>query len=544
MASNASVSHKWGVFDADAQVAVPGCLAGIASDQALTRHAVRRRSCQHSLRQALKLEVHLFGEPFEGPGGGVDSTRSLMFALERAGFDCEDAQPHQHDALQLLLGGWQGTPTLAPRPWAPKGSQTSVCSYYAGIRDLMRSLIERGSSPIVAFCWGGEFATFADALSFQSWLRGWGIDPTRAFFLHLNVGIMLPFRSADDLTDTDRAAFHQHWAPVEQSVPRHRAKERLSLNQAWWGHYFWEFGSRVRHDEAISRHVERYNACRDRGALLARIVSGRRAAANSGGVPPLLVLGGQPHDWRGLVYLELMRRGLLSERASRWSAASFGFCNSSSCGNALAPPGACRSQLAVAEFWKDSPLGKLASNDAALVRRLCSQLPHVLDVDPSRKALVDYSTDHQVWRGTRVALTLETLYHLNDRSAEYAFYTEKALKPLLQLAVPLVVGSPGTLAMLSSLGFRSSGVLNETYDSIASGIDRLQAVLAEAERVAGLPASVWEEPSLLDALVHNHLHFLCGGFRDALSERALEIVLLAEARAKKLAGATNNVSPS
>ena len=94
----------------------------------------------------------------------------------------------------------------------------------------------------------------------------------------------------------------------------------------------------------------------------------------------------------------------------------------------------------------------------------------------------------------------------------------------------VMLGSPGTLAFLRSLGFASFGsVVDERYDSILGGHARLEAAVAEMERLVKLPPEAWANEALIAALIHNQRWFFCpGGFHDSLATRAVQAVLLAE----------------
>lgn len=110
-----------------------------------------------------------------------------------------------------------------------------------------------------------------------------------------------------------------------------------------------------------------------------------------------------------------------------------------------------------------------------------------------------------------------------DSSAELAFLTEKSFKPLQHGLPLLMLGSPGTLAQLRSLGFRSfSPAVNESYDDQVDGRLRLQAVLQEAERLVALPDEAWRQlrrpGGPLDAAIrHNERHVGCGALRRVLA---------------------------
>jgi hypothetical protein len=110
-----------------------------------------------------------------------------------------------------------------------------------------------------------------------------------------------------------------------------------------------------------------------------------------------------------------------------------------------------------------------------------------------------------------------------DPQAELAFLTEKSFKPLQHGLPLLMLGSPGTLAQLRSLGFRSfAPAVNESYDDQLDGRVRLRAVLREAERLLTLSGDEWaqlrREGGPLDAAVrHNERHLGCGALRRVLS---------------------------
>jgi hypothetical protein len=111
----------------------------------------------------------------------------------------------------------------------------------------------------------------------------------------------------------------------------------------------------------------------------------------------------------------------------------------------------------------------------------------------------------------------------SDSSAELAFLTEKSFKPLQHGLPFLMLGSPGTLTQLRSLGFRSfAPAINESYDDLIDGRLRLRAVLREVERLVAMPEEEWMRLRLhggtLDAAVrHNERFMWCGPLRRVLS---------------------------
>ena len=145
--------------------------------------------------------------------------------------------------------------------------------------------------------------------------------------------------------------------------------------------------------------------------------------------------------------LEMARRDLMTQ--GQWSAGAFAFCSRSNATGARHPKA----------FATTSPLAYQESlvllGNASLVRWLCSQLPRVLDVDPTMKtARTDFGAASELYGETRFAVVLET--SIESASHDRIIYvTEKPLKPMLNLRPFVMAGSAGSLATLRSLGFRS-----------------------------------------------------------------------------------------
>ena len=98
-----------------------------------------------------------------------------------------------------------------------------------------------------------------------------------------------------------------------------------------------------------------------------------------------------------------------------------------------------------------------------------------------------------LWRGVRFALTFESDMVAHD-GGERLFITEKSLKPMEHGLPFVMLGSPGTLAVLRALGFRSfAPAINESYDEILDGTERLRAALAEAARLAEMGDEAWRQ---------------------------------------------------
>ena len=167
--------------------------------------------------------------------------------------------------------------------------------------------------------------------------------------------------------------------------------------------------------------------------------------------------------------------------------------------------------------------------DASLVRRVCAALPRVLDVAPDSKADAKVlESSWALWRGVRFALTFESDMVAHD-GGERLFITEKSLKPMEHGLPFVMLGSPGTLAVLRALGFRSfAPAINESYDEILDGAERLRAALAEAARLAEMGDEAWRAlvsgGEVAAALRHNLRHMHCGGLKRTMADLALSVV--------------------
>ena len=92
-------------------------------------------------------------------------------------------------------------------------------------------------------------------------------------------------------------------------------------------------------------------------------------------------------------------------------------------------------------------------------------------------------------------------------------FSEKVLKPIVNLHPFVAVATPGVLSELRRLGFMTfSPFIDESYDLLDNPAERLAAAMKAAmalirlspEDLHDLYIQVWPR------LVHNYLHFLCG----------------------------------
>ena len=93
----------------------------------------------------------------------------------------------------------------------------------------------------------------------------------------------------------------------------------------------------------------------------------------------------------------------------------------------------------------------------------------------------DYQQDF--YQKIGIDIVTETVF-----SYPYPATTEKILRPIINKRMFLVVGSANTLKFLKTKGLQTfSPFINETYDSITNPVNRMEAILAEIDRLVTLP---------------------------------------------------------
>lgn len=393
-------------------------------------------------------------------------------------------------------------------------------AHYTTIREHMAS----NQRAVLVLNYGGEWPGRRFVAEVEQLVHSCGIDASRVIFLHYNMGAIL--ESERRRPETMEYA-KRHWAPLlewlDQAPGGRSGRPGLRIRQSYWNFYIERTMVAATKNEAVRRHVATNTLCTGSRALHDRLRK-RLSSSNAASTDAFLLLGGLAKDFRGLVTLEMLRRGLLSH--GRWSAGKFSVCNTIR--NADMP----QALLSAGPFSTHDVRALLANR--SLVRSLCNELPKVLDVAPDVKTpKTEFDSSHQMWRDTRFAVVFETTIETAFGPDSFSYVTEKALKPLLNLRPFVMLGSAGTLATLRSLGFRSFGsVINESYDGIGASNVRASSVLDEAERLVQLPDSAWW-PSI-ETVVHNQRHLLCGGLRKDLAAHAEHALNLAQAMATGL----------
>ena len=542
-------------MNSDTRATAPAAHSTLLTSEGFLRQT-RRAHCNWPARgievsiQMLPLTAHPQLSPDNAVMGGTSQADFLLAALGTKGvpapLNCTrpavglppDDAPHRLIVAQYW--NWHSAASAGAVHGA-RGLQRAE-AHYTALKTLMTHS-GKDKPPAVLLMHASEWATDTVLLQVDRVLRQFAVDPSRVVFVHFNHGTM------SDTYLLGKGARAPLWAPLQDWAARQGLRSRAAvapIQQAYWQVMLWILASRkpgsaLRHQQVAGR------VCRPPRVMrtfdLAPPATPRSGRLDTLPPAPFLLLGGNPRYFRGLVLLDLARRGLLSS-VGRWSSSRFGFCDGD--------PTRWVGQSGVSKEFFDGagadarapPFSQQQQRqllgDATLVHSLCSLLPKVLDVAPDiksdRKVL---DSDDAIWRNVRFSLTFESDMAASDPGAELLFVTEKTIKPM-QNGVPFIVlGSAGTLATLRSLGFRTfAPVINESYDDVFDGKERLQRALAEVERLTALPDAEWRELSredgaLADAVRHNLKHVVCGGFRRALAAHAVQLI----ARALRVRGA-------
>ncbi len=232
----------------------------------------------------------------------------------------------------------------------------------------------------------------------------------------------------------------------------------------------------------------------------------RRAARRDAARPyHYLSLNLRPRPHRMALLLHLLDRGLLAKGQASYFGDSF----------ADAPTVATAEETRA--FVAALPSGaRLLAQWEAL--RAMSPLTFERDGARMRKDLwqrlpgeVSFLIPEAERRRIRFSHYLEIVTETWLSDAGISYVTEKTLRPMLRLQPFIHLGSPGMLAELQELGFATfSPLIDEGYDAIAEPGARLEAALAEIDRLCALPLARMREvyAQLWPRLEHNFRHLL------------------------------------
>jgi len=106
---------------------------------------------------------------------------------------------------------------------------------------------------------------------------------------------------------------------------------------------------------------------------------------------------------------------------------------------------------------------------------------HFFENTTDSSASADYNNND--YNKCAIEVVLETLF--DDQRLHL---TEKTLRPIACGKPFVIVSSAGSLAYLRRYGFETfDGIIDESYDTIVDSVERLEAIVAELNRIANLP---------------------------------------------------------
>ena len=381
-----------------------------------------------------------------------------------------------HYAASEAAGFLDGK-TAATHRW-----QRRVCGYYSAVAEIMAQV------PRSAFLLnhGAEFSSPWLLTRVERVLRQCGIDPSRTFYVHFNVAAYSAAQGRDlPQVALKMSSLRAAAGITSGSLRMLPMQEPDELRQAFFNIYLWRLG------EAARTHATTPLVCHHHHNNVANGTRPIEAASRRA-----LILGGAEHAWRFTVFLELQRRGILSR--SNWSYPKSSLCNHD------------RHSLAARSSVLDAqPL----LGNASLLSSFCGQLPKTLDISLSawsKGQTVEDGINPKLWEHASFGITFDTSVVPGRDGSLTRSLTEKAFKPMLNARPFVLLGSAGSLHLLRAMGFRTfASLINESYDAINDGQQRVLAALLEVERLAGLPKSAWG--SIFPVLAHNQRQLLCGG---------------------------------
>jgi hypothetical protein len=112
----------------------------------------------------------------------------------------------------------------------------------------------------------------------------------------------------------------------------------------------------------------------------------------------------------------------------------------------------------------------------------------------------------EFYNNIAIDIVTETVYNY-----PHLQITEKTLRPILQKRMFLIVGGPNSLGILKDRGFKTFDPwICEDYDGISDPFNRMEAILAEIDRLTELPLDTIQDYMLEcnDILEHNRAHLL------------------------------------
>jgi hypothetical protein len=152
------------------------------------------------------------------------------------------------------------------------------------------------------------------------------------------------------------------------------------------------------------------------------------------------------------------------------------------------------------QVWFDEP-----ENLDARIADFASGTPRILDVEtghPDARAQTSYGFDPALYIHSAMSIVTES----EASSKDCMRLTEKTFKPLGMMHPVLLAGNRGSLGLLRDMGLLTfAPFIDESYDNLRSGHERVHAVLREIRRLAALSNTDFAEgvARLSDTLAHN-----------------------------------------
>jgi hypothetical protein len=139
---------------------------------------------------------------------------------------------------------------------------------------------------------------------------------------------------------------------------------------------------------------------------------------------------------------------------------------------------------------------------------------HLLPTAATATASADYN--HSDYNSVGIEVVLETLF---DDTRWHL--TEKALRPIACGKPFILAATPGSLQYLQDYGFETfAGLIDESYDLITNSRERLDAVIQEMKRIAGLDTDAKQVlyTKLHEIAQRNKKRFFNGLFDQVINE--------------------------
>jgi hypothetical protein len=164
-------------------------------------------------------------------------------------------------------------------------------------------------------------------------------------------------------------------------------------------------------------------------------------------------------------------------------------------------------------------------------------LPHLVTSLPHCQVSSSASADYDAAdiSSTACQIVLETRF---DGSCLHL--TEKTFRPIATAQPFMLLAAPGALALLRRYGFETyDGLIDESYDLISHGPDRMKAVLSEMARLCQMSASQWARwrAATLAIAQRNQARFFSEAFEKQVWDECLENINSALTKALDTRGA-------